>query len=69
MAQGTIKTMTERGFGFIAGDGRDELFFHRSAVADGSFDALRVGDRVTYQTEPDPRGRGLQAVDVRRVTA
>jgi hypothetical protein len=30
---------------------------------------LRVGDHVTYQTEPDPRGRGLRAVDVRRVTS
>jgi CspA family cold shock protein len=69
MAQGTIKTMTDRGFGFITEEGREDLFFHRSAVVDGSFDTLRVGDHVTYQTEPDLRGRGLRAVEVRRVTS
>jgi CspA family cold shock protein len=69
MAQGTIRTMTDRGYGFITGEEREDLFFHRSAVVDGSFDTLRVGDHVTYRTEQDPRGRGLRAVEVRRVTS
>jgi cold shock CspA family protein len=34
MAQGTIKTMPDRGYGFITGEEREDLFFHRSAVVD-----------------------------------
>lgn len=69
MARGTIKTVTDRGFGFIrpeeGGDGR---FFHRSALAGVAFDQLRAGDRVAYEPEPDPRGRGgLRAAQVRLV--
>jgi CspA family cold shock protein len=69
MAQGRIKRLTDRGYGFITGEERADLFFHGSAVVYGSFDTLRVGDAVTYRTEPDPRGRGLHAVEVRRVTS
>ncbi|MFL5759460.1 MAG: cold-shock protein [Thermomicrobiales bacterium] len=60
MATGTIKTIrAERGFGFIAREGATgssgELFFHHSAVADGGFDQLREGQRVSFDEEPDPR--------------
>lgn len=59
MATGTIKTIRDdKGFGFIAPDsggaGKD-LFFHRSAVTDGSFDMLREDQRVSFTEEPDPR--------------
>lgn len=67
MAQGTIKRLTDRGFGFIdQGTGQD-LFFHSSALENVAFDALRRGDRVEFDTERDPRGRGERAVHVRRV--
>lgn len=58
MASGTIKTLIyDKGFGFIAVDGSksNELFFHSSAVTDGTFDALQVGQSVTFEQEPDPR--------------
>ncbi len=69
MAQGTIKQMTDRGFGFIdQGTGQD-LFFHSSALENVAFDALRKGDSVEFETEPDPRGRGQRAVRIKRVGA
>lgn len=69
MAEGTIKTLTDRGFGFIQQDGsREDIFFHQSALVDVTMDQLRQGDRMSYTAEPDPRGGARQrAVDVRRV--
>lgn len=68
MATGTITTLRDRGFGFIAPDGNDgqgELFFHHSAVADRGFEMLQVGQRVTYDVTPDPRDPSRQrAVNV-----
>lgn len=70
MATGTIKSMLyDKGFGFIAPDGASgqgsDLFFHQSAVVDGSFDSLRQGQRVEFAQEPDPRNASRQrAVNV-----
>ncbi len=56
MAQGTIKKLiTDKGFGFIAGDGK-ELFFHQSAVEGGGFDELREGQAVEYSEGQGPKG-------------
>ena len=69
MASGTIKTMIyDKGFGFISVDGsrNNEVFFHSSAVVDGTFDALQVGQTVTFEQEPDPRNPSRsRAKDVR----
>jgi CspA family cold shock protein len=67
MAQGTIKRLTDRGFGFIDQGTREDLFFHSSALQNVNFNELRAGDRVEFDTEPDPRGRGDRAVNVRRI--
>jgi cold shock protein len=71
MASGTIASLRDRGFGFIMPDGasgRGDLFFHRSAVAETSFDELREGQRVSFDQEPDPRDHTRQrAVNVRLV--
>jgi len=67
MAQGTVKQLTDRGFGFIDHGSPQDLFFHRSAVENISYDELRRGDQVEFDIEPDPRGRGDRAVRVRRV--
>ena len=70
MADGSIKTVTDRGFGFIRPDaGGDDLFFHRSALNGVEFDQLRQGDKVTYTAEPDTRGKGMRAADVRLIEA
>jgi cold shock protein len=69
MAEGSIKTISERGFGFIQSDtGRDDVFFHRTSLVDVRIEELRQGDRVTYTAEHDPRGKGLRATVVHRVT-
>lgn len=68
MAQGTVKTITDRGFGFIKPDtGGDDLFFHRTALSGVNFDELRVGDKVMYNAENDPRGKGMRAAQVQLV--
>lgn len=59
MGQGTIKSIrAEKGFGFITPDGGEsgnDLFFHHSAVENGGFDAMRIGQQVRYDEGPDPR--------------
>ncbi len=57
MAEGTVKKLiSDKGFGFIAGEGSKELFFHHSAVADGGFETLKEGDRVEYTEGAGPKG-------------
>lgn len=56
MAQGKIKRLTDRGFGFIATDGGDDLFFHMSSLQGVSFDQLREGQMVTYDIGQGPKG-------------
>lgn len=61
--QGTIKRLTDKGFGFIGveGGGKD-LFFHTTALVDVGFNELQVGDRVEFDTEQSEKGP--RAVDV-----
>ncbi len=67
MARGTIKRLVaDRGFGFVSEEGRElDLFFHASAVRGATFDGLRVGQPVEFDAEPDPRGGGSRATNVR----
>jgi CspA family cold shock protein len=48
MAEGTIKKVTDKGFGFITTANGKDLFFHSSAVEGGGFNDLREGQKVTY---------------------
>ncbi len=62
MAQGTIKKLiSEKGFGFIAGE-RGEIFFHRSAVEGVGFDELREGQTVEYEEGQGPKGPRAEKV-------
>lgn len=56
MAEGTIKRITDKGFGFIGTDGEEDMFFHSSSVQGVSFDALREGQKVTYTEGRGPKG-------------
>ncbi len=61
MPQGTIKKLTDKGFGFIAGD-NGELFFHNSALDGVSFDDLREGQSVEYTEGRGPKGPRAETV-------
>lgn len=58
MATGTVKrVISERGFGFIAGEDGKEYFFHRDGLTSSvDFDRLVGGERVTFDTEAGPKG-------------
>ncbi len=53
---GTIKTLTEKGFGFITVEGQKDIFFHTSALVGVTFDQLSVGQAVSFDTEDSPKG-------------
>jgi len=71
MSQGTIKRLvTDKGFGFITPDdkaelpaGKEDLFFHTTAVVGGTIDALKEGQRVSYTVGDGPKGP--QATEVK----
>lgn len=54
---GTIKTLTDRGFGFIAREGETkDLFFHSKDLSGVAFDDLKVGDNVTFEVTQSEKG-------------
>ena len=63
MAEGTIKRLTQKGFGFIDNGTDKDLFFHSSALEGVSYDELREGQRVSF-TE----GRGQKGPCAENVT-
>lgn len=57
MAQGTIKKLTDKGFGFITqANGKDDIFFHMSALQGVSFDELHEGQSVEFEVGKGPKG-------------
>ena len=56
MAEGTIKRLTNKGFGFIDTGGAKDLFFHSSSVQGVSFDQLHEGQKVSYTEGRSPKG-------------
>ena len=56
MPEGTIKKLTDRGFGFIKTGTEKDLFFHSSSVHVGSFDDLKEGQKVSYTKGKSPKG-------------
>lgn len=56
MAEGTIKKITDKGFGFIdTGKGAD-LFFHSSNLEGVRIEQLREGQRVSFTEGRGPKG-------------
>ena len=67
MATGTVKWFNaDKGFGFIApDDGSADVFAHFSAIQGTGFRKLEEGQKVTFDTEPDPKDSSkLRAVNV-----
>jgi len=68
MPQGTIKKLvTDRGFGFIAGEGKD-VFFHFSTVQDVTFEDLNEGQPVEFEHEQGPKGPRATTVKLIQAT-
>ena len=66
MAEGTIKRLTDKGFGFIDVGSDKDLFFHSSSVESGTFDDLREGQQVTFNEargEKGPCAENVQLLD------
>lgn len=66
MQEGTIATITDKGFGFIRreGEGKD-LFFHSNELLNVQFDELREGDKVSFEIAESPKG--LNAIKVSKI--
>jgi CspA family cold shock protein len=62
MPQGTIKKITDKGFGFISTETGTDLFFHRSSVEGSGYDALREGQKVSYTEGRGPKGPRAESV-------
>ena len=61
---GTIKRLTDKGFGFIAAGDGQEYFFHQSAVQGVRYDELREGQRVNFSVGQGPKGPRAENVQV-----
>jgi CspA family cold shock protein len=60
---GKIKTLTDRGFGFIARDGEvKDLFFHSKDLNGVTFDELKVGDEVSFEVVQGEKGPSAKNV-------
>lgn len=60
---GTIKTLTDRGFGFISQEGQEkDLFFHSKDLSGVTFDELKVGDKVTFEVAQGEKGPNAKNV-------
>ena len=64
MSEGTIKRLTDKGFGFIASANGTDLFFHMSSVEGARFIDLREGQAVSYNEGRGPKGPRAENVRV-----
>jgi CspA family cold shock protein len=56
MSEGTIKRLTDKGFGFITNEKGTDIFFHMSAIEGCRFEDLREGQKVTFSEGQGPKG-------------
>ena len=66
MAQGTVKWFNnEKGYGFIAVDGGQDVFVHFTAIQADGYRTLDEGQRVEFEVAQGPKGP--QATHVRAI--
>lgn len=63
---GTVKFFnTQKGYGFITPDaGGNDVFVHVTAVERSGIGILNEGMRISFETEPDKRGKGPKAINL-----
>lgn len=60
---GTIKTLTEKNFGFISREGEaKDLFFHANDLNGVAFSELKVGDVVSFDVVDGEKGPSAKNV-------
>ena len=64
MAEGTIKRLTDKGFGFIDTGGSKDLFFHMSSLEGVRYEELQEGQRVSFTEGEGPKGPRAEKVQV-----
>jgi CspA family cold shock protein len=56
---------TQKGYGFIKpDDGGKDVFVHVTAVERSGIGILNEGMKISFETEPDKRGKGPKAVNL-----
>ena len=63
MAEGTIKRLTDKGFGFIDTGASDDIFFHQSALEGARYEELREGQKVSFTEGRGPKGPRAENVN------
>jgi CspA family cold shock protein len=61
---GTIKRITDRGFGFITTSEGIDYFFHQSACSGTRFEDLREGQTVSFTVGDGPKGPRAENINV-----
>jgi cold shock protein len=57
MTQGTVKWFNaDKGYGFIAVDGGEDVFVHYSAIQADGYRSLEQGQRVEFEITQSDRG-------------
>jgi CspA family cold shock protein len=55
----------QKGYGFITPDGGGkDVFVHVTAVERSGIASLDEGTRISFETEPDKRGKGPKAINL-----
>ena len=62
--EGTIKRITDKGFGFIENGSDKDMFFHSSSLEGVRFEELREGQRVSYDVGQGPKGPRAENVQL-----
>lgn len=56
MAEGTIKKLTDKGFGFIDKGNGEDMFFHMSNLEGVRYEELHEGQQVAFSEGQGPKG-------------
>ena len=63
MVRGTVKWFNaDKGYGFIAVDGQDDVFVHWSKIVSDGYKTLEDGQQVDFQIVDGPKGREADTV-------
>ena len=64
--QGTVKFYNAaKGYGFITpDDGGKDIFVHISAVEQSGMTTLEEGKAISFEVEPDRKGKGPKAIEL-----